>query len=977
MAQGRRGGFLAGTVVVVLLSLWCGWLAVSELRFQSDFERVRAEVASGQLREAKPWLKAHPAARSHGAELAYWLGLCEHADGNHPAAVAAWSRVPADSPLSITADLARARTLVGDLGRYADAEVILEAALRKPGPRQVEVRHTLSQLYFEEGRRGAMRRVLRDGWNRSPQPAAELRDLWMVDNATTQLPMVAADVGEAGRKAPDDDRVWLAKANLALQTGKLDEAADWLDRCQARRADDPAVWRARLDLARTKGDLARARLTLPHLPAGHFTAAEVESLRAWLAGQEGDADRERQALERLVEIDPGETRALERLGTIYWESGRPEKAREYRRLKGEIDYAKERMFRLLEQRVPSKGFAELARLSEVLGRTFEAVGWWTLSARFENDGQKALEALARLRLRPEPPNAPEGVTLASLLPEKPAREVAKKPSAVAAGRRIPEYEDASESSGLRFTFENGRSPERQLPETTAGGVALIDYDGDGRLDVFCIQGGTFPPSSDRPGSGDRLFRNRGDGTFEDATERSGIAAMARGYGHGVAVGDYDDDGRADLFLTRWRSYALYHNRGDGTFEDATATAGFGGDRDWPTSAAFADLDNDGDLDLYVCHYLEWDAGHPRLCERAASAGEKLDPARRFEYCMPNPIPALPDHLFRNDGGRFVDVTAEAGIVDANGRGLGVVAGDVDGDGLVDLFVANDTTANYLFHNLGGMKFEEVGFASGVASNADGAFQAGMGTAFGDLDRDGLPDLSVTNFFGESTTFYRNLGGGMFSDRTAAVGLAAPSRYRLGFGLAFLDANNDGHLDLASACGHVIDNRPLYPYAMPSQLLIGDGKTLTDVTESAGTPWNLPRISRGLAVGDLDNDGRLDTVLVPQDGPIVYARNRTKGGHFVTFQLQGTASNRDAVGAVVTVNPGGKGRTAWRFGGGSFQSAADGRLHFGLDDLDKVESVEVRWPSGRTNRYGPLAADKGYRLREGDDKVTPLTGYQAR
>ena len=314
--------------------------------------------------------------------------------------------------------------------------------------------------------------------------------------------------------------------------------------------------------------------------------------------------------------------------------------------------------------------------------------------------------------------------------------------------------------------------------------------------------------------------------------------MPRGFGHGVTVGDFDNDGFPDLFLTRWRSYALLHNnRGDGTFEDATAPSGLGGDRDWPTSAAFADLDNDGDLDLYVCHYLAWDADHPTLCPRVtvAAESERSDPGQRYNYCTPRPFAALPDHLFRNDGGRFVDVTAEAGIVDKDGRGLGVVAADVDGDGLVDLFVANDTTANYLWHNLGGLKFEEAGLVSGVACNAAGAFQAGMGTACGDLDGDGRPDLLVTNFYGESTTFFRNLGGGVFSDATAAVGLAAPSRFLLGFGIVLFDADNDGRLDLAIANGHVNDDRPDYPYDMPTLLLTGgDDGRLTDVTDALRT-----------------------------------------------------------------------------------------------------------------------------------------------
>jgi YD repeat-containing protein len=457
-----------------------------------------------------------------------------------------------------------------------------------------------------------------------------------------------------------------------------------------------------------------------------------------------------------------------------------------------------------------------------------------------------------------------------------------------------------------------------------------------------------------------LLRNRGDGTFEDVTEASGLARIARGYGFGAAVGDYDNDGHPDLFVTRWHAYALHRNRGDGTFEDATEGAGLGGPRDWPTSAAFADLDGDGDLDLYVCHYLAWDARNPVLCHDSR-AGD------RYVSCLPLGFPALPDHLFRNDGGRFVDITTEAGIVDRDGRGLGVVAADFDGDGRMDLFVANDMTANRLFHNRGGLKFEEIGHAAGVASNADGGYQAGMGIACGDLDGDGRPDLAVTNFFGESTTFYRNLGGMMFADATAAVGLKAPSRFLLGFGAVFLDVDNDGHLDLATANGHVHDLRPNVPYPMPAQLLVGgpDGR-LTDVTHRVGAPWTVARIGRGLAVADLDNDGRLDLLLVAQNAPLAFFHNQTRhAGHFLILRLEGTTSNREAVGARVTITARGRHQTAWRIGGGSYASASDPRIHFGLGSAHSVDDLEIRWPSGRVQRLGKLDADRAYHLREGD------------
>ena len=499
-----------------------------------------------------------------------------------------------------------------------------------------------------------------------------------------------------------------------------------------------------------------------------------------------------------------------------------------------------------------------------------------------------------------------------------------------------------------------------------GGVGLIDFDGDGRLDVYAVQGGRFPGGSAGPSGGDRLFRNKGDGTFEDATERSGIAAFARGYGHGVAVGDYDNDGHPDLFIARWRAYALYRNRGDGTFEDATGRAGLDGPRGWPMSSAFADLDGDGDLDLYVCHYLQWDPQTSAPCDYPGRPD-------RHSYCVPKAFAAEPDHVYRNDGGKFVDVTKEAGIVDQDGRGLGVVIADLDDDGRVDIFVANDMSANFLFRNLGGFKFEEVAAASGCASNAEGGYQAGMGIACGDVDGDGRPDLAVTNFYGESTTLFLNLGKGLFADRTVAANLAGPSRHLLGFGASFLDANDDGRLDLVQADGHVNDFRPGTPYAMPSQLYLGVGNgRFAEVSGRAGPCWSVPRVGRGLAVGDLDDDGRQDVVIVAQGGPLALFHNggAPDRGHSLTLRLEGRASNRDAVGARVRVTSSGRTQTAWRVGGGSFLSASDGRLHFGLGPGVAPVDVEILWPSGRVDRHAGLKADASYHLVEGQAQAEP-------
>ncbi|AMV39403.1 FG-GAP-like repeat-containing protein [Planctomyces sp. SH-PL62] len=978
----RRRRRIVWLAVAVLAASGFGSWAVAQWRFATSLEQSRLLMEAQRFPEARERLLGLRSSRPSDPEVAYRLGVCEHAVGRPEASLAAWAGVSPGNEWWGKASLARARTLVGDMGRFSEAEALLEAMLdgaAAPADRD-EVRRTLSELYFWQGRREEVLGLIEENWRNTTDPTGDLVDHWKGENAPTLFEAVRNEVERAAALSPGDDRVWLAQADLALQTGRLAEAKAKLERCLEARPEDQAVWRARLELARVEEDLEAFRLCLAHLRADRFTVEKALGVRAWLAKREGDGAAERAVLERLIAVAPSDAGALDRLAVLAAESGEVERSRELRVRKATCDAAKDRYRLLIDEKIAPARFTELAGLAETIGRKFEARGWWTLRAAFVPTDPSAREALARLREPVSRESPSPGVTLAQALASDEAESVgsAANPARKPATTDIvpPLFRDDAETVGLRFEFDNGRSPKRQIPETTAGGVALLDYDGDGWMDVYVVQGGAFPADPSRPYEGDRLFRNRGDGSFEDATAISGIADMARGFGHGVTVGDIDNDGRPDLFVTRWRSYALYRNRGDGTFADATAELGLDGDRDWPTSAAFADLDNDGDLDLYVCHYLVWDADDPTLCPRVtvAKTSELSDPGQRYNYCTPRPFAALPDRLYRNDGSRFVDVTAEAGIVDVEGRGLGVLAADVDDDGLVDLFVANDTTANYLWRNLGGMKFEEMGLVSGVACNAGGAFQAGMGTACGDIDGDGRLDLFVTNFYGESTTCFRNLGDGAFGDHGGLLGLAGPSRYMLGFGICLLDADNDGRLDVATANGHVNDDRPDYPYQMPTMLLLGgpDGR-LVDVTESSGAPWSIPRVSRGLATCDLDNDGRVDLVVLAQKSPLGYFHNLAESGRSLTLELEGTASNRDAVGAVVSVTAGGRRLRRWRSGGGSYQSASDPRLHFGLGASDQVDQVEVRWPSGRVERFAKLEADRGYRLREGDPAPIPLPG----
>jgi tetratricopeptide (TPR) repeat protein len=966
--------------VGVVCATWVTARIVDSWLYRASLQEAKARIASGAPAEARRLLVEALARWPEEGELTFLLGACEQALGRPDAALTAWSRVPSDSPFAGHAAMLRVRLLL-KRDRFAEAEELLPAALRASGQHSIEARETLVALFKLEGRFAEVRSLVEEGWDSYQDRFGLLRQLANLDSINpVPIEKIRPALEKAAGKSPDDDRIWLGRANLALRTGEFTDARRWLDDCLRQRPRDAPVWNSRLELAIATGDVAGAREALGQLRPGDVPPEEVLALRAWFAAQAGDPAREREALSELLEIVPGRVQAVERLAELELLAHRSEHAARLRARKAELDKAKIRYEMLVTK--PSaeavRHCVEMARLAEVLGRSFEARSLWSVALeRLPND-REAREARSRL----ERAKAVRGsLTLAGLVAELGPLRVrgTRSPGRLAA---TPAFHDDAEVSGLRFQFNNGATPSRQIPETMSGGVGMLDYDGDGWLDVYLVQGGSFPPAAKgfqaradedgraaRAGSGDRLFRNRANGTFEDATAASGIANLAQGYGHGVAVGDFDNDGHPDLFITRWRAYALYRNQGDGTFRDVTSEAGLGGDRDWPTSAAFADLDGDGDLDLYVCHYLQWDAEHPRIC---------FDEEKKTNsYCAPQHFQSLPDHLFRNDCGRFVDVTNQAGINDWHGQGLGVVATDLDDDGRVDLFVANDQSANYFFRGQGGLKFEELAETSGLAGNGNGGFQAGMGVACGDLDGDGRPDLGVTNFYNESMTFYHNLGGGVFTDHTREIGLAVPTRYRLGFGTVFLDVDNDGRLDVAIANGHVDDFRPEIPYAMPAQLLLGgEGGKLIDVSDRAGAPWQVLRVARGLAAGDLDNDGRIDLLLVAQDGPLAYFHNRTAGGHALTLRLEGKASNRDAIGARVTVVAGGRSRVFWRFGGGSYQSASDPRLHIGLGEANHIEALVVAWPSGRVDRFGPLATDAGYQIREGSQPL-PLAGFRSR
>lgn len=537
--------------------------------------------------------------------------------------------------------------------------------------------------------------------------------------------------------------------------------------------------------------------------------------------------------------------------------------------------------------------------------------------------------------------------------QPPARDAA--PVAAPAGRAW--FEDLAPSRGISFVHRSGHDTRYLLPEIMGGGAALFDMDGDEHLDVLLVQSGRIFAPAGTP-AGHRLYRNRGDGTFEDVSIGSGIAAIP-GYGMGAATGDYDNDGDVDVYLTGLRANVLLQNDGRGHFTDVTQRAGTAG-AGWSTSATFVDIDADGRLDLFVTRYLDWRLEAERECYSLTGI---------IDYCSPRNYDApTTDLLFRNNGnGTFTDISRAAGLGAAVGNGLGVVADDVNGDGRPDLFVANDGTPNHLWLNQGHARFAESALMSGVAIDQDGAPKAGMGVHAADLDDDGDNDLIVMNLDTESDSFFRNEGR-FFTDATTSVGLRVASRRFTRFGVALLDFDNDGLLDLYEANGRVGLQAETFgadPYAEPNLLFRGvAGGRFEEVSPRGGTTRPLVAASRAAAFGDVDNDGGVDIVVANRDAAPHLLRNVVpRRGHWLLLRVLDRAG-RDAIGATLSIAAGARTLRRDVRTGYSYLAANDPRVHVGLGGLTRVESVTVRWVDGTRERFGPFDADRIVDIRRG-------------
>ena len=537
-----------------------------------------------------------------------------------------------------------------------------------------------------------------------------------------------------------------------------------------------------------------------------------------------------------------------------------------------------------------------------------------------------------------------------------------RPFGYAAASPYAFEEVAPSASGIKWVHKAGKSPEKYLPETTGAGCAFFDYDNDGWMDIYLVNSGKcdfFDPS---PPLRNALYRNNHDGTFTDVTEKAGV--LGGGYGMGVAVGDYDRDGFPDLFVSQYGRSILYHNNGDGTFTDVTEKAGVAAPG-WASSAVWFDYDNDGLLDLFVGRFGDFSKS------KSVSCGE----AGRRRYCLPRMFQPMPSWLFHNNGdGTFTDVGKESGIANSLGKAWGVVATDINNDGRMDLFVANDTVANFLFANRGNGRFEEIGLQADVAYNAEGQSRSGMGTDSADFNEDGWMDLFVANINEEIFSLYQNNRDETFEDKAMELGIGMATRSISGWGLKFFDYDNDGNLDLFLANGHPDDLiEEVYSgvkYNEPLLLFQNTGTGFKNISAQSGPAFAKSFSARGMAIGDFNNDGAVDVLISVNDGAPVLLRNNNVGrNHWLGVRLVGKKSNPDAIGARITYQAGDLKRSRMKVGGGSFLSSHDPRLVLGTGKQNKIAWLEVRWPQpgSAVERFTDLPIDRYVTIVEGTGK----------
>ena len=947
-------------------------------RARSAIERADWDVAQAEL-------EALYRLRPGDCEVLQFAAEVAQRRGDTAASIAWLERIPESDIRVFAESRLQAARLAMQAGRPQKTEELLLSALRKDA-RLADARRLLVRLDLL---------LLRD--TRMREEIVVLDE----QGAATWHDLLLFTVGSRAGWATNDHLDWLetcrrqepgnveVAAALAYSLMHQNRRAEARQLLRSLRDGGPRDWTRQLVLAEDEIDEGRCLEAGERLAA--FSPQADRDPRVWLARgrvsfDQGDwpaAQTAYAAAELLDPYDPAAAYGTARTRLRSRDAAAAESAFEHADRLQKL-FARQAVVLQTDEPSPQQ-YAELAREFEVLGRIREARAAFqqvletpaAAEPRLASEAQQALDRLrdessgATSRLTAWQPDVWERLEAAARRVRGGARSAelagpAAKRSRQAAsteGLVLPselKLEDVAIRAGLSFEYEYGHSRFRWLVEVLGGGVAVIDYDRDGCPDVFLSQGCPLPVDEAAGADNGRLFRNRGGTAFDDVSLSAG--ALQRGYGQGCAVGDYDNDGFSDLVVCRYGSVLFYRNHGDGTFrEDATA-AGLA-DNGWSTSAAFADFDRDGDLDLYVVHYVQAPFDILRPC-----GGE-----RHFTSCRPLLYPAEDDTLWENLGdGHWVEIASGAGCRAPDGKGLGVVIADFDEDGWPDIFVGNDTTRNFLWHNRGKagvagtapFSFSEEGVPSGTAFTRDGDVQASMGIACDDADGDGLFDLFVSNYQNEPDTFYRNLGKTAFSEEAHRFGLADSGRTVMGWGAQFLDLDGDRRPDLFAASGHLheIEQRPLLYWNTGQQRFL-------NVSASAGEFFATPRLGRSAALIDWNGDRLPDLVVTHQTGPVSLLENRCHGGHRLSIRCAGTTSNRDAEGAVVTVVAGGASSVHRVSAGGGYFAANDNTVLIGTAGAPRVDRLEIRWPSGGRAEFRDLAADASYVVIEG--ALSPL------
>jgi tetratricopeptide (TPR) repeat protein len=939
------------------------------------WEEIQQAVSSRRWGRARPQLQRWIAVHPDRGEPRLLLAQVELGLRHRDRAVELLQSIPQEDSNWSRAQMALGRLAVSER-RAADAERIFRVVADRDG-RAIEPRRSLLYLLGMEQRAAEARTILWQIYRISDDPRVLvdlvlelLLDRQDVRGLAPELELLVA-------QTPDDPLLRRAWGMALLFQGRPRQALPHLEAAASALRNDPFGRYALAECLIQLGRLVDLAKILGEPPEEAVDAAQWWVFRGQIALAAGHPHDAFLSYERAVALNPENREAHFRLGQMLKRQGRGEPAGVHIARASEIE---ERLnaVRREHQKVRRAGlpsdpglFERLGGLCARAGLTAEARAWFEQAGKLDPAGgaARALAALPQSAAESPPlalPNPlPESTPGAAVAGSQPAGF--SLTAAIEPARAIPPapFEEGTEGAGITYRYESGASDRRLfIADTMGGGVGLLDFDGDGWLDIYLVNGCALPYDVKDPPRPNRLLRNQRDGTFRDVTGAAGVAG--KGYGMGCTAGDYDNDGDLDLFVTGLRGTILYRNRGDGTFEDVTTTAGVFSDR-WTTAAGFGDLDGDGDLDLVVITYVDVALDDDRPCRD--HAGQPI-------HCTPGYYPAQPDLLYRNNGdGTFTEVSQEAGFVGPEGRGLGLAIADFEGDGRLDLFVANDATPSFLFRNRGDLRFEEAGTEAGVATNGAGRATAAMGVVADDLDGDGRIDLFVTNLVNESSTFFRNLGGGLFADATLGAGLDAPSRPKTGFGTAALDADADGRLDLFVANGHV-DDRPWAnsPMAQTALFFWGRNRGRFEVAAQTGSAYFArPVVGRGVAAGDLNNDGRVDLVVIHRDAPASLLWNGARTGHWLGILLRGTVSGKTPIGTQVTFRIGDRSLVRWLTSGTGYLSAHDPRLWFGLEGASSVDRIEIKWPSGRIQSWAGVAADRIVEVEEGRDSLRTAAG----